>query len=194
MYETGTCEEALSVDLFCFCVPAMVMLNGALLKVLQIYFNNFQSDFSSQRLMGKPQTYDVEANQDILQFTIASMYKLNMSWMKYVHSQTSKPFIHAHLELIMHKFSFCRFVWFTIIVPMKVFPFPVTWHTEKQRSVRPPSRRISAQPCHMETISDATACKGKNMSLNMNAIFFTAFVMFWVILKCRLILLLRIQI
>ncbi|XP_012735853.2 phosphatidylinositol 4-phosphate 3-kinase C2 domain-containing subunit gamma [Fundulus heteroclitus] len=65
------------------CEAALIMLNGALLKVLQIYFDNFQSDFRSHRLIGRPQPCDVDGNKDILQFKIASIYKLNPSWMNY---------------------------------------------------------------------------------------------------------------
>ena len=71
--------------MFIVCVPAMVMLHGALLKVLQIFFDNFSSDVRSQDVFSIPQTCDVADNSEIFQFTIAAFYQLQLAWMnKYV--------------------------------------------------------------------------------------------------------------
>ncbi|PWA22398.1 hypothetical protein CCH79_00016955, partial [Gambusia affinis] len=63
------------------CEAALIMLNGALLKVLQIYFDNFHSDFRTHKVIGTPQIADVDNNGEILQFSIFSIYKLKPSWM-----------------------------------------------------------------------------------------------------------------
>ncbi|XP_053175842.1 phosphatidylinositol 3-kinase C2 domain-containing subunit gamma [Scomber japonicus] len=63
------------------CEKAMIMLNKALLKVLQIYFDNFQSDFRGQEVISNPQISDVVFNNEILQFNIATLYKLQSTWM-----------------------------------------------------------------------------------------------------------------
>ncbi|CAN9499091.1 unnamed protein product [Ophioblennius macclurei] len=62
------------------CQAALTMLHGALLKVLQIYFDNFQADFRSQNVIGRPRIVDVDNNQDILRFNVAAIYKLKASW------------------------------------------------------------------------------------------------------------------
>nr|XP_046249410.1 phosphatidylinositol 4-phosphate 3-kinase C2 domain-containing subunit gamma [Scatophagus argus]XP_046249411.1 phosphatidylinositol 4-phosphate 3-kinase C2 domain-containing subunit gamma [Scatophagus argus] len=63
------------------CETAMIMLHSALLKVLEIFFDNFQSDFRGQEVTSKPQTLDVEDNTEIFQFNIAALYQLQPSWM-----------------------------------------------------------------------------------------------------------------
>lgn len=72
--------------MFILCILAMIMLHSALRKVLQICFDNFQSDFiTSQDISSKPQTHDVEQNTEIFQFNIAALYQLQVTWMnKYV--------------------------------------------------------------------------------------------------------------
>lgn len=68
-----------------FCILAMIMLHNALLKVLQIFFDNFQSDFRGQEVTRNLQTHDVEENTEILQFNIAALYQLELNWLvKYV--------------------------------------------------------------------------------------------------------------
>ncbi|KAF7224184.1 phosphatidylinositol 3-kinase C2 domain-containing subunit gamma isoform X2 [Nothobranchius furzeri] len=65
------------------CETAVILLNGALQKVLQIYFDNFQSNFRTQRILGSPEVYDVDGNDEILQFKIASLYQIQPAWMTY---------------------------------------------------------------------------------------------------------------
>ncbi|KAM3870537.1 phosphatidylinositol 3-kinase C2 domain-containing subunit gamma [Diretmus argenteus] len=62
------------------CETAVVMLHQALTKVLQIFFDNFQSDFRGPDVGCDPPTRDVENNNDILQFKIAALYKLQSHW------------------------------------------------------------------------------------------------------------------
>ncbi|XP_019933710.2 phosphatidylinositol 3-kinase C2 domain-containing subunit gamma isoform X1 [Paralichthys olivaceus] len=69
---------------------AVLMLRGALLKVLQFFFDNFQSDFRGQEVASNLQTRDVEDNGDIFQFNIAALYKLQLSWLNtYEHFSVS---------------------------------------------------------------------------------------------------------
>ncbi|XP_056244191.1 phosphatidylinositol 3-kinase C2 domain-containing subunit gamma isoform X1 [Seriola aureovittata] len=63
------------------CESAIIMLHGALLKVLQIFFDNFQSDFRGQEVTCNPQTHDVEDNTEICQFNVAALYNLQLSWL-----------------------------------------------------------------------------------------------------------------
>lgn len=60
---------------------AVSTLHGELLKVLQIFFDNFQSDFRAQEVTRDLRAADVEDNTDICQFHIAALYKLQLSWL-----------------------------------------------------------------------------------------------------------------
>ncbi|XP_029909790.1 phosphatidylinositol 4-phosphate 3-kinase C2 domain-containing subunit gamma isoform X2 [Myripristis murdjan] len=71
----------LSHDEMSECETAMYLLHHALIKMLQIFFDNFQSDFRAQEVLHSPQTCDVDNNSDIFQFTIAALYKLPPSWL-----------------------------------------------------------------------------------------------------------------
>eukprot|EP00066_Takifugu_rubripes_P004383 XP_003967717.2 PREDICTED: phosphatidylinositol 4-phosphate 3-kinase C2 domain-containing subunit gamma [Takifugu rubripes] len=62
------------------CETAMVVLHSALLKLLQAFFDNFQSDFRVQEATEKRQIRDVEENADVFQFTISALYQLQTSW------------------------------------------------------------------------------------------------------------------
>ncbi|CAG5957825.1 unnamed protein product [Menidia menidia] len=71
---------ALSQEEMSNCDTAIMMLHGALLKVLQIYFDNFHSDFRVQNVTGIPQICDADNNSEILQFNIGAFYKLQPTW------------------------------------------------------------------------------------------------------------------
>ncbi|XP_041794780.1 phosphatidylinositol 4-phosphate 3-kinase C2 domain-containing subunit gamma [Chelmon rostratus] len=71
----------LSHDEMSECETAMILLHRALLKVLQIFFDNFQSDFRAQEVTSKPQTRDVEDNAEIFQFNISALYQLQLAWL-----------------------------------------------------------------------------------------------------------------
>ncbi|XP_076026726.1 phosphatidylinositol 3-kinase C2 domain-containing subunit gamma [Genypterus blacodes] len=71
---------ALSADEVCECETAVVMLHQALIKLLQVFFQNFQSDFRGQEVSCTTQRRNVEHNNDILQFKIAALYKLQPGW------------------------------------------------------------------------------------------------------------------
>lgn len=71
--------------MFVLCIVAMLMLHGAVLKMLQIFFDNFQSDFRGEEVPRNLQVHDVEENVEIFQFNIAALYQLQLTWMtKYV--------------------------------------------------------------------------------------------------------------
>lgn len=63
------------------CETAVLMLHKALQKLLQIFFDNFQSDFRGLEVTYKHQICDTEYNSEILQFNIAALYKLQRPWM-----------------------------------------------------------------------------------------------------------------
>ncbi|KAF7663980.1 hypothetical protein LDENG_00192830 [Lucifuga dentata] len=71
---------ALSHDEMCECENAMVKLHQELIKVLQVFFDNFHSDFRGPEVCCPRQTNNVEQNNEILQFNIAALYKLQSSW------------------------------------------------------------------------------------------------------------------
>ncbi|XP_034060859.1 phosphatidylinositol 4-phosphate 3-kinase C2 domain-containing subunit gamma isoform X1 [Gymnodraco acuticeps] len=71
----------LSHDEMSECETAMIMLHRALLKVLQIFFDNFHSDFRGQEVTRNVQMLDVEKNQEIIQFNISALYKLQPAWL-----------------------------------------------------------------------------------------------------------------
>ncbi|XP_038562729.1 phosphatidylinositol 4-phosphate 3-kinase C2 domain-containing subunit gamma isoform X1 [Micropterus salmoides] len=71
----------LSHDEVSDCETALMMLHRAILKVLQMFFDNFQSDFRGQEVTSNLQTNDVEKNTEILQFNISALYQLPPSWM-----------------------------------------------------------------------------------------------------------------
>lgn len=80
--------------MFILCTLALMTLNKALLKVLQIFFDNFLSDFRGQEVTCNRQTCSVDYNNEILQFNISALYKLQLTWMTMFvcsHSQ-----IHTH--------------------------------------------------------------------------------------------------
>uniref|UniRef100_A0A3Q3FAN9 Phosphatidylinositol-4-phosphate 3-kinase catalytic subunit type 2 gamma n=1 Tax=Labrus bergylta TaxID=56723 RepID=A0A3Q3FAN9_9LABR len=62
----------------------MIMLHQSLQKVLQIFFDNFQSDFRCLRVTGNPQSSDVEYNNEIFQFNVATLYQLQLVWINMV--------------------------------------------------------------------------------------------------------------
>lgn len=74
------------------------MLHKALLKVLRIFFDNFQSNFRGQEATSKPQTNDVEENTEIFRFHIAALYQLQVTWLnKYVCIYS---YTHTHTHFV----------------------------------------------------------------------------------------------
>ncbi|XP_068459618.1 phosphatidylinositol 3-kinase C2 domain-containing subunit gamma [Clinocottus analis] len=71
----------LSHDEMSECEAAMSMLHGALLKVLHIFFDNFQSNFRGPDVTSNLQIVDVEGNTEIFQFNISAFYQLHPNWL-----------------------------------------------------------------------------------------------------------------
>ncbi|KAM9854596.1 phosphatidylinositol 3-kinase C2 domain-containing subunit gamma isoform 1-T2 [Aulostomus maculatus] len=71
----------LSHDVKFECESALIMLHQSLLKVMQTFFDNFHSDFRVQEVTGNLRACDVDQNNEILQFTVATLYKLQPNWM-----------------------------------------------------------------------------------------------------------------
>ncbi|XP_029289912.1 LOW QUALITY PROTEIN: phosphatidylinositol 4-phosphate 3-kinase C2 domain-containing subunit gamma [Cottoperca gobio] len=71
----------LSHDEMSECETAMLMLHKALLKVLQIFFDNFQSDFRGQEVTRNVEILDVEDNTEITQFHMSALYQLQPTWL-----------------------------------------------------------------------------------------------------------------
>lgn len=87
----------------------MVLLHSALLKVLQAFFDNFQSDYSLQEVTEKRQVRDVEENADVFQLNVSALYQLHSSWTsrfaQHVHRQRQAGifwtgFLHDQLVLL----------------------------------------------------------------------------------------------
>ncbi|KAG7231120.1 hypothetical protein INR49_027160 [Caranx melampygus] len=81
---------------------AIIMLHGALLKLLQIFFGNFHSDFLCQELPCNQQTHDVETNTEICQFNIAAFYNLQPNWL------TSYEYFSVSCELMYGGVRICE--------------------------------------------------------------------------------------
>lgn len=78
------------------------MLHGALLKLLQIFFGNFHSDFQCQEACNQ-QTHDVETNTEICQFNIAAFYSLQPNWLTRYSVQYIYKFHSIHTHVYIHK-------------------------------------------------------------------------------------------
>lgn len=95
----------------------MLMLHRALLKVLQIFFDNFQSDFRGQELTSNVQILDVDDNTEILQFEVSALYQLQPTWLnKYVciYSRTQTQsfwYVYVHTYSTDTQISVHRYKW-----------------------------------------------------------------------------------
>lgn len=84
----------------------MLLLHAALLKVLQAFFDNFQSDYRVEKAREKRAIRDVEENADVFQLNIFALYQLQSSWTsRYVHGRLWTDrfwagFLHKHVVLL----------------------------------------------------------------------------------------------
>ncbi|KAK0134206.1 Phosphatidylinositol 4-phosphate 3-kinase C2 domain-containing subunit gamma [Merluccius polli] len=65
----------------CVCVPVIVMMQQALVQLLQVVFDSFQSDFRGPAVGRDSLPRRIEENTEILQFTMAALYKLQPAWL-----------------------------------------------------------------------------------------------------------------
>lgn len=84
----GVCARVCACVLFALRPAAMLLLHAALLKVLQAFFDNFQSDYRVEEAREKRAVRDVEENADVFQLNISALYQLQSSWTsRYVHGR-----------------------------------------------------------------------------------------------------------
>lgn len=57
------------------------MLHQALVKLLCMFFDNFNSDVRIQEICPSPPAADVNQQMDILQVDLVALYKLQISWL-----------------------------------------------------------------------------------------------------------------
>lgn len=67
----------------CQCESAILILHKAVQNALQVFFDNFQSDFRGLSVEHDFPSCDIEQTNDILQFNVAALYKLQSGWMSY---------------------------------------------------------------------------------------------------------------
>ncbi|XP_072291051.1 phosphatidylinositol 3-kinase C2 domain-containing subunit gamma [Eucyclogobius newberryi] len=65
------------------CESAIIMLHKAIQRLLQMFFDNFQSDFRGLDVNYNDKSCDIEKNNNILQFNVAALYRLQKAWMSY---------------------------------------------------------------------------------------------------------------
>lgn len=157
--------------MFIICAPAMLMLHEALQKLLQVFFENFQSDFSAPKVTSSLQICDVDHNRDILQLKVAALYKLHPIWVDtYVcgYCIFIYLYMHAQTQFTRSSMNVNHIVDIYWILPCFIVPlllvtsrslFRVSWRTSEGSSATVEFVKISALPCLTETQSSVTACK-----------------------------------
>ncbi|KAJ8269111.1 hypothetical protein COCON_G00117180 [Conger conger] len=63
------------------CQTAVVILHQALVKLLHMFFDNFNSDMQIQDICQSAPSYDMNQNDDILQVDLVALNKLQISWL-----------------------------------------------------------------------------------------------------------------
>lgn len=81
------------------CESAMLILHKALEKVLQVFFANFQSDFRGLSVEYNFQSCDIEQTNDILEFNVAALYKLQPAWMSYECFSVSCDLLYVNTKI-----------------------------------------------------------------------------------------------
>ncbi|XP_033823985.1 phosphatidylinositol 3-kinase C2 domain-containing subunit gamma isoform X1 [Periophthalmus magnuspinnatus] len=81
------------------CETAILMLHKALQRVLQVFFDNFQSDFRGLGVEYNLQCCDIEQTNDILQFNVAALYRLQSAWMNYECFSVSCDLLYVNTKI-----------------------------------------------------------------------------------------------
>ncbi|KAJ0069215.1 hypothetical protein NL108_003124, partial [Boleophthalmus pectinirostris] len=81
--------------------PAPMVTNHtiALQRVLQVFFDNFQSDFRGLGVEYNLQSCDIEQTNDILKFNVAALYKLQPAWMSFESFSVSCDLVYVNTKI-----------------------------------------------------------------------------------------------
>lgn len=102
---------------FAPCAAAVLVLHAALLRLLRVFFDNFQSDCRVQQAAENRPIRDVEENADVFQFDIAALYQLQTSWAsRCVHGQLPTELLWT--VLAVYPFCACLYLKLRVLLAL----------------------------------------------------------------------------